>query len=131
MTKLLELKPEELVIRGSGKLSFDGILLIPGINHQLSQEQVDLILSHPDFSRYLGKGLKVYESEQVPVKEVVEPAANTGLADLTDFTVDQVDEVIQATHDAPTIEKWLAIEKRVTVRRQLQNRLEAIKGGRE
>lgn len=131
MPKLIELKPDELVIRGSGKLSFDHILLVPGINYQLSAEEVDKVLSHPDLPRYIGKGLKVYDSANAPAKEVVDPAANSDLADLTAFPVDQVDEIIQATHDAGVIEKWLAVEKRKTVRQQLNNRLEAIKGGRE
>ena len=49
--KLIELKPTELVIQTkTGTLSFDHVMVLPGINYQLSQEQVEKLLVHPDFS---------------------------------------------------------------------------------
>ena len=131
MGSLIEFKPEELVIpAGGNRISFDWIQLVPGINHQLTAEQVEKLIAHPDLPRYIGKGIKIHEAESVPVVEEIDPTANADHADLSAFPVDKTDDIILATHDLAAIERWLAVEKRVTVRRQLQNRIEAIKGGR-
>jgi hypothetical protein len=127
-TTLIELKPEALLIPAK-ELSFDGIRIRPGINYQLSKEQVDLLMVHPDFPRYIGKGIVVQQAE-LNDAEVVDPAANAEKQDLSEFRLDQIDDIVRATYDVETLKKWLTTERRVKARREIENRITAIQEGR-
>ena len=130
--KLIELKPTELVIQTkTGTLSFDHVMVLPGVNHQLSQEQVEKLLQHPDFSRFIGKGINVIEADPETQPELVKPDANGELGDLSAFPVTKTDDIINGTYAIAILERWLLSEQRATVRRQLSARITAIKGGRE
>lgn len=123
--KLIEFKPEDLVIRAKA-LSFDGIKIDrAGINYQLSTEEVERVIAHPDFPRYHGRGLEIKEAEMVEA-EMVDPKANAQLSDLSSFSLTQIDEVVASTHDTEILKKWLAEEKRVKARRAIENRIDAI-----
>ena len=126
--KLIVFKPEDLVIRAKA-LSFDGIKIDrAGINYQLTSEEVDRLIAHPDFPRYLNKGLEVKEAETEEA-EVIDPKANAQFADLSGFTLNQIDEIVNTTHDSEILRKWLAGEKRVKARRAIENRIDAIAQG--
>ena len=126
--KLIEFKPEDLVIRAKA-LSFDGIKIDrAGINYQLTTEEVDRLVAHPDFPRYHGKGLEIKEAEMTEA-EVIDPKANAQFSDLSGFTLAQIDEVVNSTHDTEILKKWLAEEKRVKARRAIENRIDAIGQG--
>ena len=130
--KLIELKPTELVIQTkTGTLSFDHVLVLPGINHQLSQEQVEKLLVHPDFSRFIGRGINVIEADPQSDPELVRPDANSEIVSLAAFPVTKTDDIIEGTRAIAILERWLLSEQRATVRRQLSARITAIKGGRE
>jgi hypothetical protein len=127
-TKLIEFKPEALVIPAK-ELSFDGIRIRPGINYQLTQTQVEALLGHPDFPRYIGKGIEVKEAELSNAEEI-DPTANADKDDLSAFRLDQIDDIVRATYDIAILKKWLSTERRVKARREIENRITAISEGR-
>lgn len=111
-------------------VKFNGILVLPGLNTDISDANTDLLLSNSDFQSLVDlNAVELIQPEAVA--EVVDPALNSELPNLGAFGIDQTDDIIAATNDAEILKKWLEQEKRVTVRRQLNHRIDAIKGGRE
>jgi hypothetical protein len=111
-------------------VKFNGILVLPGLNMDISEANTDLLLSNPDFQNLVDQNaIELIQPESVV--DSVDPASNTELPNLGAYGIDQTDDIISTTNDLEILKKWLEQEKRVTVRRQLNQRIEIIKGGRE
>jgi len=117
-------------------VKFNGILVLPGLNMDISEANTDLLLSNPDFQNLVDQNaIELIQPESVV--ESVDPTSNTELPNLGAYGIDQTDDIINGvdgknpTSDLALLQKWLEQEKRVTVRRQLNQRIEIIKGGRE
>lgn len=135
MVKLIELLPDRAIPRALAGVKFDRVLVKPGINYQLSPAQVEKLLSHTDFQRYVGNGsINVIESEVDPSAEEIEPQEPLSQnVDLSGFKVGEdkgeTGDIIRKTTKLDILDRWLSKETRKTVQGQLQRRITAIKGG--
>jgi hypothetical protein len=127
---LIKLHPERCFPPLPKGVKFDGILLRPGLNPSLSEAETNLLLGNKDFTTFVDVGaIELIQPETVASE--INPNANNELVNLGGYGIDQTDDIIAATSDLDLLGKWLEQEKRVTVRRQLNQRIEIIKGGRE
>jgi len=127
---LIKFHPERTFPPLPKGVRFNGITLLPGLNPSLSESDTNQLLDNPDFTHFVDTGaIELIQPETVA--ETVDPTANSELQNLGGYSIDQTDDIIAATSDLVLLQKWLEQEKRVTVRRQINQRIEIIKGGRE
>ena len=127
---LIKFHPERTFPPLPNGVRFNGITLLPGLNPSLSEADTNQLLDNPDFTHFVDTGaIELIQPETVA--ETVDPNANSELQNLGGYSIDQTDDIIAATSDLTLLQKWLEQEKRVTVRRQINQRIEIIKGGRE
>jgi hypothetical protein len=107
--------------------SFDGVILKAG-NNDLSEEEAEKLLNHPDFERYQTWGAIELIGE---TSEVIDPAANTEKVSLANYSVEDAEKIIEQTHDAELLAVWLVTETRKTLRQAINRRITTIKGGNE
>jgi len=111
-------------------VKFNGVLVLPGLNTDISVSDTEALIANPDFQKLVEQNaIEIIQPDAVT--ETVEPSASSDLQNLGAYGIDQTDDIIAATHDLAKLQQWLDQEKRVTVRRQINQRIEIIKGGRE
>lgn len=128
---LIKFHPQKCFPPLNRSLMFDRVELIPGTNTQLSENQIQNLLSHPDLPRYQKLGaIEVIESLPESVANLA-PEEAASATDLSGYDDDQTLKIIEGTHELSVLEGWLKSEKRRSVRQQLNRRITAIKEGRE
>lgn len=132
MPILIEFKPDRCFPPVKGRVQFDGLDVVPGVNYQHSESQVQKLLKHPDMPRYQRLGaIVVIESAVDPSSEVIPEQSDEVLPDLSGFTTDQTEDLIAQCHDLARLQMWLTKEQRRTVRQQLNKRITLIQEGKE
>jgi len=106
------------------KVGFDRLRLNTGANH-LTEAEFAALSAHPAFQSYVDrKALVVQESKEtvelVPLSEIP--------ANLSAFNVGEAEEIIDNTHDADILRRWLKEETRATTRKSLTRRLKDLGG---
>ncbi|MCC5636317.1 hypothetical protein LC593_10695 [Nostoc sp. CHAB 5844] len=120
------LRPEKSFPPRNGPVCFDTLTLKPGSNLNVSDEAVEGLRSHPDFPQYERWGA----IEIISPKTEINP--NTPQpSELSTMNVDEAEKVIEGCPDIAKLESWLTPESRITVRRAINRRITAIKGGNE
>lgn len=125
MPKII-LRPDKCFPPRNSAICFDTLTLKPGSNLDISDEAVEKLRSHPDFAQY----------ERWGAIEIISPKAeiNPSLkqpSELGNMSADEAVALIEECHDLAKLSAWLQHETRITVRRAIQRRITAIKGGKE
>ncbi|PHJ59591.1 hypothetical protein VF14_08955 [Nostoc linckia z18] len=120
------LRPEKSFPPRNGPVCFDSLTLRPGSNLNISDDIVEQLRSHPDFPQYERWGA----IEIISPKTEINPNAPQP-SELSTMNVEEAEKVIENCADVAKLEAWLASESRVTVRRAINRRIAAIKGGNE
>lgn len=104
---------------------FDRLGLAPGRN-VLSETQIAQLKSHPSYPRYeTWKAIDfIGEAPQTIELEGSTPS-------LSGMSVEDAEKLVELSHDVSELEGWLKLESRVTLRRAINKRITAIKGGNE
>lgn len=117
--------PERTNPPRTGPIAFDSITLKPGTNTNIN---VEALRSHPDFDQYLvWDAIKIIEPKETISLDAPQPT----ILELAKLNVDEATKVVEGCHDIPQLDQWLAVEQRVTLRRVINDRIAAIKGGKE
>ena len=119
-------RPDRLGIARSGPVRFDKIAFTSRGNNPKTAEELETLRKHPEFRRY--EELGAMSVKQVP--EVLPVAADATLPDLSELNASEAAEVITETFDKALLQKWLAVEKRVGVLRELNSRIQDIDAGK-
>jgi hypothetical protein len=125
--KTLLFNPQKCFPPTKGAHCFDGLTLTPGAS-QWAEDDLETLLNHPDFARYDAWGAVEILGETA---EIVEPKDTTGLADLSGMGQDDIEKLLELTHDVETLKAWLEKETRRPVRSLINRRLTAIAKGEE
>lgn len=125
--KTLLFNPQKCFPPTKGAHCFDGLILTPGAS-QWAEDDLETLLNHPDFARYDAWGAVEILGETA---EIVEPKDTTGLADLSGMGQDDIEKLLELTHDVETLKAWLEKETRRPVRSLINRRLTAIAKGEE
>jgi hypothetical protein len=119
-------RPQKCYPPSTASHFFNTLELRPGTN-LVSEAELTTLETHPDFSRYLGWGAVEVVAEPQMTIDLAAPQAT----DITNFSIETVEPVIEETPDLPTLEAWLDKETRKPVRQLLQRRITALKKGLE
>ena len=128
MTKIVVYRPEACnPPRGkNAALNLDDypwrLRLSPG-NNQVSDEDAAKLEEHPSFAKYEA-------SEALTIKDTPEessPSDSTAAPEnLSQLNVDEAGDLIDQTDNVDLLNKWLAAERRVTTRADLERRIKAL-----
>lgn len=106
---------------------FDRIALNPGRN-LLSEEVIAQLQSHPSYPKYeTWKAIEVVRNAPTEI----ELGVATPTSSLSELSVEDAEKLVEFSRDVSELEGWLAVEKRTTLRRAINKRITAIKGGNE
>lgn len=111
-------------MKPGASLSFDTIVLTAGAN-ALEELRIQELQKHPDYQRFS----KLKAIELVQQSEVVDPMANTQIVDLDSYAVEEASTVINSTVDLTTLDAWLKVEQRKSVRTIIATRINQLKQG--
>jgi len=105
-------------------LAFDSIALVAGTN-ALGATKIQQLQEHPDYQRFS----KLKAIELVQQSETIDPMANTEIVDLGSYAIEDSATVINSTVDLMTLDAWLKVEQRKSVRTMIATRISQLKQG--
>ena len=110
--------------REGSSVGFDRLLLKAGANH-LSDTEFSRLKAHPDFAGYVQRKALVVQEP----KEEVDPVPFSDIpASLAGYNTTEAEDIIDATHDADVLRRWLSAERRVATKKSLTQRIKDLGG---
>ena len=119
----LENPPREA---GFGIITDKGlIILTPGLNQEIPEDQWELAKSNPTVQALLNIGAIEEMKERVEVETIPR-----SIESLQQLPLTQAMQAIELLHDEDKLNGWKKVEGRVRVRNAISRRLEAIRTGK-
>lgn len=126
MADVLIFNPERCqpAMNPGATMSLDEVQLSAGTN-ELTSEQMQKVQQHPDYARFE----KLRAIELVEKSEIVDPLANSEIIDLSGYSIEAAQSIINATNNVETLDSWLKNESRAKVRSTIATRIAQLKEG--
>ncbi len=126
MLQIVIFYPERCLptMKSGAVLAFDSIALTAGTN-ALEEAKIQQLQEHPDYQRFS----KLKAIELVQQSETIDPMANTEIVDLGSYAVEEASSIVNSTVDLTTLDAWLKVEQRKSVRGIIATRINQLKQG--
>lgn len=121
---LVIFRPEKCVPPMGSTRYLDHIALHEGVNDTLTAEDIKALKAHDSYPQYEKWGAIEIKEDVTP--GVVDPQANTEVADLANYNEDDATDIIRETIDKDTLARWLSTETRKGVRSVLTARIKSL-----